>query len=92
MKRQAVLITALTLVSNLALANCDLTRYRWECDIQLHIKPTREAHSLVHCDQTYGYVTTAQYDIITRYQRANVNLSVTVNDEFVDSPCVGAGR
>ncbi len=92
MKRQSVLITALTLASNLALANCDLTRYRWGCDIQLHIKPTPYAHSLVHCEQTYGYVTKAQYDIITRYQRANVNLSVTVNDEFVDGPCIGAGR
>ncbi len=92
MKRTVIIIIALSLPWLTAFANCDLTRYHWDCDITLHIKPTREAHSLVYCGGTYGYITKAEYDVLARYHRANVNMSLAVNNDYVDGPCIPSGR
>lgn len=92
MKCSAFLIIALCFTSITTYANCDLTRYRWECDLNMQIKPTPAAHSLVYCGNTYGYITKAQYDVLRRYQRANVNMSLTINGSYVDGPCIPSGR
>lgn len=93
MKRLSLLIILLSLLPLQAtFANCDLTRFRWDCEAPLNIKPTPYAHSLIYCGRTFGYITQAQYDDLVRYQRVNVNMSVTVDGEYVDGPCIPAGR
>ncbi len=92
MKRIPILILALTCTTSFAYTHCDLTSYHWGCDRPAKVKPTPSAHALVYCGRTYAYITVAQYDELARYQRANVNMSITVDDEYVDGPCVPAGR
>lgn len=88
MKRWSLVVVLSFLPISATLANCDLTHFRWDCDIPLNGKPTRHASSLVYCGSSYGYVNQAQFDQLARYQRANVNMILTINGEYVDSPCL----
>ena len=92
MKRCSLIFILLLIPMSLALANCDLTRFRWECDIPPSMKPTRYATSLVYCGNMPIYVSKWQYDELTRYQRADINMILTVNGEYLDSPCIPAHR
>ncbi|HAF87035.1 MAG: hypothetical protein CMF38_02605 [Legionellaceae bacterium] len=87
-----LLFISLMLNFKLGFTQCDLQHFRWECSLTLYAKPTKNAHSLVYCGQTHGYVTKRDYDILTRYHLRNVNMVAAMNDEYIDSPCIPAGR
>jgi hypothetical protein len=74
-------------------ADCDLGLFREGCDVPAHILPIKPyVASLVYCRDTPLYVTKTQYDQISRYQDANINMDVMVNGEFVEGPCIPSLR
>ena len=86
--KQTCLVFALFALPIAAFANCDLTRYHWGCDMPLNVRHAPQAAASVYCGNTLIYVTRAQYETMVRYQRADVNMILTVNGEYVDSPCI----
>lgn len=84
----ACLMTILFALPAVTVAECDLTRFSDGCNIPFKVKPAHHNPALVYCDNLYGYVSKSQYDALIRYQRANVNLILTINGEYIDSPCI----
>lgn len=91
MNKKIVLFCCL-LPFKIAFAACDLSEFKWECDLLERPVQTATARSLVYCGNAYGYLTTQQYDILRRYQRANVNMVLKINGEYITGPCVVSHR
>lgn len=75
-----------------AQANCDLSRFRWECDIAISPDPTPAMPSLVYCGNSYGYVSKADYDTLVRFHRRSINMVLKINGEFIEAPCIPGHR
>lgn len=87
--KKLYLVTILSLMPlSSVYAYCDLTRFRWGCDIPIKASSSRSANSLVYCGNSYGYITRHQYEILSRYHRRSVNMVLKINGEYIDSPCV----
>ena len=93
MKKQSVYMAfAFMTFTGIGFANCDLTRFRWACDLPVQVKPTRATHSLVYCGNVPMVLSTADYDRMIHEQRSDLNMTLTINGEYITSPCVPAGR
>ena len=70
--------------------NCDLSEYRWECDLNINQKQKHK--TLFQCGAAWGYLTKQQYKTLARYQRADVNMILTLNGNFITAPCIPLTR
>ena len=80
----------LFLSSVVSYAGCDPTRFRWGCDMYVDVVDKRYDNFLVYCGNTRLYLSKNQFAMLERYQRANVNMHLMVNDVFFDGPCIPA--
>ena len=92
MTTRILAIIGLIACGSAALADCALTHFPWGCDLPAHTTTRDYVSSLIYCRNTPLYVTEAEYDLLIRYQGANVSMNVTLNGEFVEGPCIPGQR
>ncbi len=80
----------LTLSTSLFAENCDLSEFSWDCELPVGLKEQPGKSSMFFCGHSYGYLTHHQMDILSRYDRASVNMVMKINGEYVDAPCIPA--
>lgn len=92
MKKFAVLFMLGYTTCGFSIANCDLSRFKWDCDLPMKVKPSRTDQSLVYCNDLRGYITPAQFQILNQYYHRDVNMVLRVNGEYIESPCIPIRR
>jgi hypothetical protein len=70
---------------------CDPTRFGSVCEIPFTTQVQPDS-SMVYCGDRLGFISRSHYEVLRRYQRASTNMILTVNGEYLDSPCIPAGR
>lgn len=88
MKTKLFFLLSTVLVFKPVFAACDLTEFKWGCDFRARSAQTSATSSVVYCANIPVYLNTAQYDMLRAYQRANVNMVLKVNGEYVTGPCM----
>lgn len=86
--KKIILLFFLHLSNHQAMAWCNLSHFRWDCTLTMHLTPSSLAPSLVYCGNNYGYISRAEYDQLARYQRQNINFVLNNDGEYVTSPCL----
>ncbi len=86
---KSFLWVALTLFLTIPVfADCDLHRFRWSCQLPAVKKPMMNRSYTVYCNNLPVYVNREAYLEVMRYQHANVNMDLIVDDEFISGPCI----
>lgn len=67
--------------------NCDLSAFRWQCEIEVQEQPAKHRLSILDCNGSNVYVTAKEYEQVMRYQRASVHFALKVNGEWLTGPC-----
>lgn len=92
MKRIAVLFMLSYASYGFSAANCDLSKFKWDCDLPMKVKPSHVHQSLVYCNDLRGYISPAEFQVLSHYYRRDVNMVLRVNGEYIDAPCVPIRR
>jgi hypothetical protein len=87
LKNIGLLLLGFSLLSTTAFADCDISQYRWDCEIPVAAKAKPGKSKLFYCGDNYGYITKRQYEILSRYRIAEINMVLKIDGEFVDDPC-----
>lgn len=82
-------LSVLIFISKTSLANnCDITKFRWECDLILHQQISNHSSThLIHCGNTRVYITNVQQQLLNRFLNANINMILKIDNQYGDSPC-----
>ena len=75
-----------------AYAQCTLKEFRWECDLPVHVKKHKHPPSSFTCGPAHGFISERDYLRLVEYQRANINMVLDIDHEYIDSPCIPEHR
>lgn len=77
------------LFSSMALASghCDISEFKWDCDLRAKTRPTSNYKSLVYCRDTLVAISEESRSTLNRFNHASINMVLKVNGEFIDAPC-----
>ena len=81
----------LSILAPIGYASCDPTRFSHNCEMP-YIQKQHKHLAQVYCGPRLGHITKHQYEILKRYHRANTNMILTLNGEYIDSPCIPGGK
>ena len=92
MKRILVTVLISSFWTGNVLANCDLSRFRWECELPVKSKTEGSSNYYVDCGGTPVGVTQGQHTILKRYHNRSIVTVLEYNGEVVDALCRPADK
>ena len=85
---KSVLWIACMCLTMSSFAACDLHHFRWSCELPAAKKPMVNRLYTVYCNNLPVYVSKEVYLEVMRYQHANVNMDLMVDDEYIGGSCI----